>query len=244
MVDNVGSGGQDAARPWRVIIAAAAVGVAAVTLGLSQFMAGLYLGPHDDTLRDIAAGRPVSAAILKRTQDGREAALSWVRQGSVLSDLSVLRFAALAQAPAFSAERRTIAADAVALQRRALALAPADGFGWVRLLQGLAVAAAPVGEVTPILRMAVARAANESTLVRARVNVALLYWRGLDGDLRAGIGADIRRAALWSPDALARLARARFLEDEVGRMLLGDPRALARYNAARAWLAAREKRKR
>lgn len=112
------------------------------------------------------------------------------------------------------------------------------------MLQGLAFAAAPVSEVAPVLSMAIDRAANESSLVRRRVNVALLYWGGLDESLRKRMGAEIRRAALWSPDALAQAARARFLEDEVGRRLLGDPIALARYNAARAWLTAREKKKR
>lgn len=220
-------------RTWRVSLAAAVLGLAGIAFGVPQFMAGVHLGPQDDTLRDIAAERAVPAAILRRTVDGREAAFGWLGHGAILSDLAVLRLAAAAEAPAFSADRRRLASEGVAFQRRALALAPADGFGWTRLLQGLAVAAAPVNEVRPILPAAINRATNESSLVRRRVNVALLYWQGFDERTRIRMGAEIRRAALWSPDELARAARARLLEDEVARRLIGHPIALARYNAAR-----------
>ncbi len=231
-------------RAWRVSLAAAMLGLAGIAFGVPQFMAGVHLGPQDDTLREIAAERVVPAAILRRTADGREAAFGWLEHGAILSDLAVLRLAAAAQAPVFSADRRRLASEGIAFQRRALTLAPADGFGWTRLLQGLAIAAAPVDTVKPILSTAIDRAANESSLVRRRLNVALLYWGGLDERSRDRMGPEIRRAALWSPDELARAARARLLEEEVARRLVGDPVALARYNAARAWMTAREQKNR
>lgn len=234
MSEHSGSSGGGDRRRWRVVAAATAVGALGLLLGVPQFMAGLYLGPHDDTLRDIAAGRPVPDAVRARTAESREAALRWVASGGALSDLAVLRLTQVASTPVLSPARRGIVADAIALQRRALALSPADAYGWTRLVQARAIAAAPVRVIEPELRMAVARAPNASHLLDMRLNIALLYWRGLDEASRADTAGEVRRAALWSPELLARLARRRDLDAEIVRMLEGYPLRAARFAYARA----------
>lgn len=221
-------------RPWLIATMLVAMGLLAVWLGIPRFVAGIEAGPQDDTLRELAGDAPVSAHLIERTMQGREEALRWLPSGSYYSDLATLQMASAAALPPLDAERRRLIADAIRLQGEALTLAPADAYGWGRLLQALAVAARPVNEVEGVLDMALRRAPNEPGLVLPRLRVALLYWGALGPDMRERLAGQIRLAALWMPSALLDLARARFAEDLVASALAPDPRLLARFNYVRA----------
>lgn len=221
------------ARSWRLLLSLIAVGVVTLTLGMPRMMAGIDSGPHDDTLRDVALGRPVPAALLKRAAEGREAALAWVPSGRLLSDLATLRLNAVIGTGLFSPERRRLVADAVALQTEGLRLSPADAYGWTRLLQGLAAAATPVNEIERILNAALARGPNEPSLILVQIQVGMLYWGGLSEPTRARLGDRMILAAQWRPSDLVRIARTRLMEADVVKRLSGNPLALARYTYAR-----------
>ncbi len=214
---------------WRVVALAAMLGVLAIGLGFPRLVVGLLAGPQDETLHELAAGKVVSAAILKRTAESREAALRWIQDGTFYSDLAVLRLSEIAGTRILSPQRRRLVDDGIALQVRALTLAPADAYGWTRLLQGLALGAAPVAQVERLLNMAIRRAPAEPGVIMARLHVALLYWRGLSTPMRAKVDKQIRFAALWMPTDLARLARARFAVPQVASALADDPRLAARF---------------
>lgn len=220
----------------QAIAAGAAIGLVALWLGTSQFMAGFYLGPLDDTLRDLAVDRKVSESLLKKTAAGREAAFAWYRSGSVLSDLAVLKMSAVAGTRVPSPERRRLVEAAIDLQARALTLSPADPYAWVRLAQAQALAAVPAAQVEKTLVMGLKYAPNEPGLVLARLRVGLLYWRGLGTAARDLLSRQMIVAARWMPGELVRLARARLLENDVAARLGADPVALARFNYVRARL--------
>lgn len=224
-------------RRWRVVAFAFAVGLVAVLLGVPQFMAGLRHDPYNEVLFDLARGRPVSPTLLKRTAESREAAFAWLPSGQFLSELATLRLSALGSVPVFSPERRGLAADALSLQTNALALAPGDGFGWTRLLQAMAVTAAPVADIERVLGFAIDRAPRHTDLVLTRIRIATIYWQGLSEKTRALMTPQFVQAATLAPTTLARIAKARLLEDAVAARLAGDPVALARFNFARARLA-------
>lgn len=231
--DDPAKRGEGPRRRWRVVASAAAVGLVAVSLGAPQFMAGLELNPYDSVLHDLALERPVPAALIKRTVESREAALRWRPDGGTFGELATLRLIELSETRVFSPERRRLAADAVALQAEALALVPGDGFGWTRYLQALAVSAAPAGEIERVLDFAITRAPTDPALVLMRLRVATLYWNGLSEKLRNRLSGQFVLAALWSPTTLARIGRARQMDDVVAAQLAVNPIALARFNYAR-----------
>lgn len=214
---------------WSVVALLAALGILAISLGLPRLVAGILAGPQNETLRELAAGTAVPATILERTLRSREKALGWLQSGRFYSDLAILRLVAVGHTRVLSPERRHLASEAIALQARALTLAPADAYGWTRLLQGLAVNAASVAQVERILDVALRRAPYEPGLVMVRLRVAMLYWRGLSKGMRTRLARQIRLAALWLPTALAQLARARFLVPEVAEALVANPRLAARF---------------
>lgn len=217
------------AARWRVVILAATLGILAIGLGFPRLVVGVLVGPQDETLRELAAGKDVPAAILRHTAESREAALRWIQDGAYYSDLAVLRLYGVGATRILSPERRRLVDDGVALQVRALALSPADGYGWTRLLQALALGAAPAAQVEPVLDMAIRRAPAEPSVVMMRLHVAFLYWRGLSAKMRAEVDRQIRLAALWMPTDLARLAKARFRVADVAATLASDPRLAARF---------------
>lgn len=228
--------GESPKRRWRVVASAAVVGFAAVMLGVPQFMAGLALNPYDSVMRDLALDRPVRADLAGRTAESRSAALRWLSDGTTLGELATLRLIELSGTRVFSPARRLLAEEAVALQAQALALAPGDGFGWTRYLQALAVSAAPAGDIERVLDFAMTRAPTDPALVLTRIRVATLYWRGLSEKLRNRMSAQFVLAALWSPTTLARIGRARQMEDVIAAQLSANPVALARFNYARSRL--------
>ncbi len=226
------------ARPARWLVAGtlAVLGVLALALGIPRLMAGIAAGPQDRTLRELAAGKPIPAPLLARTAESRERATRWVPSGRYHSDIATIRMSAIAGTRPLSPERRALVNEAVAVQRKALARAPADAYGWNRLLQASAVGARPAGEIERIMDMAIRRAPAEPGVVMARLQVALLYWQGLSPGMRARLRDQFHLAALWMPSDLVRLARARFAEATVAEMLMSEPHLLARFNYARARL--------
>ncbi|MFM2130136.1 MAG: hypothetical protein RL477_1682 [Pseudomonadota bacterium] len=218
---------------WRLACSAAIVGLVSLLLGLPQLVAGFHLNPYDSVLTELAQGKPVPPSLIERTAASREASLGWLRGGTQMSELATLRVTTLATLPVFSPERRRLAAEAVDFQAGALALAPGDGYGWTRYLQTLAISAAPVADVEKVLDEAISRARTDPALVLVRLRVAALYWRGLSAAMRERLAGQIILAATWSPTALARIARARQLDDVFAAILATNPIALARYNYVR-----------
>lgn len=219
-------------RCWRTVVTLTLVGFLGLAIGVPQFMAGFHLGPQDDTMRALAAGRKVMPEILKSTEGSRNAALGWVARGRPLGDLAVLRLTSAIGMPVFSPERRRLVADGISFQISALTLGPADGYGWTRLAQAQAQAARTAPEIEKTLGMALDRAPNIPGVVLARLAVSLLYWRGLSPALRRRLVSQMRLAALWFPTDLARLARARLRESAVRDALANDPRLAGRFEYA------------
>jgi hypothetical protein len=210
------------------------VGLVALFTGVPRMMAGLYSNPYDDVFGDIARDRPVTPDLLSLAETSRHSAIPWTENSALYADLAVLRLAAASRAPVFSAQRRRLAGDAHEFQQKALALAPGDGFGWVRLLQTMAVTAAPVADVERVLDVSLERASSHPTLVLTRIAIVGLYWRGLSPAMKDRMGRQFILAARWSPTSLFRIARARQIEDAVAGYVASDPITLARYNYVRA----------
>ncbi len=220
-------------RSLVMVVAILFVGAVALFSGVPQLMSGLYSNPYDDVFSDIARDRPVAPELLSLAETSRLSAISWAESGALYADLAVLRLAAASRAPVFSVQRRQLAGEAHDFQQMALARAPGDGFGWVRLLQTMAVTAAPVADVERVLDVSLARASSHPTLVLTRIALVGLYWRGLSPAMKDRMGRQFILAARWSPTALVRIARARQIEDAVAGYVAADPIALARYTYAR-----------
>lgn len=211
-----------------IAMLAAALGVVLMVMGYPRLIAGVVLGPQDQTIRDIAQEERVPGELLRRTAATREKALGWVESARALSDLGLL-YRVLAQRAGDEESRKRLILRADAAQDRALGLGPRAAYGWMRLASGRARLGSRGAQVLRPLDLAMRLAPAEPDLIVPRLDLAFVFWRELPPDLRARFVAQVRLAARWMPTALARSARRRFAQPVVIEALATEPRLLARF---------------
>lgn len=217
-------------RPKRTVFILLAVGFVLVGMGLPRFMAGVALGPQDQTLRDIADGKPVARSLVIDTVSSRETALGWLDTAGIHADLGLLYMVQAAEAAdrRAAAGRADLLGAAVVHQRRALELAPRRAFVWARLAQSRNAIGQSAG-MAAILERALSLAPYEGALLIPRIDVALAHWGSLPPALKSRFREQIRLAARWRPTGLAGIVRARFAQNRIVEMLADDPRLMRRF---------------
>ncbi|MFN4090601.1 MAG: hypothetical protein ACK4QW_16370 [Alphaproteobacteria bacterium] len=159
---------------FRRVVAAgliAAAGAALVGMAVPRLMAGAALVPGDPILRRILERKAVSDAELDRLAESRRAALAWHGHGRTGTDLGLALLEAAGRKRILHADRdvdpaRRVLADA-------LARAPANPHGWLRLAALEHLANGPGPMVARHLEISIVTGPAERELLFPRLHLAL-----------------------------------------------------------------------
>jgi hypothetical protein len=206
-------------RAGQLAVAALAVGL--LGLALPQLAVALVQLPGDPVVFALRRGAPVSDDALAVLAETREATLRWWPDATAGRELAV------------AALRLGERARAEAASRGALARAPVEPNGWLRLAWLAWTGGAPPGRTAALLRASVATGPYEPALTALRARIALDLWPSLPLDARLALAGQIRHLWRDQPDALVGLATTRLAAIRIAEAL-GDREAIAAFVARRA----------
>jgi len=206
------------------------VAIPLITMAAPRLVAGVFTGPFDETVRQLARGEQVSKADLRIARASRLSALGWYELSRFESDLGILNYT-LARGEERGTELHQKLIDgAIAADLRSIELAPTAAYSWLRLAQAHVERDGAAADIAPFLRMSYAMARYDPRIVLTRLDIALLFWNDLPDDLKRDADDQIRLAMKWFPRDLVRYTRARNRLSEVRAALSVDPPARARFN--------------
>jgi len=208
-----------------------AIGGLLTWVAIPRFFAGLYTAAHASTLERLSAGQDVSPSSLAMAAQGQKAALVWLASGDLWTSLGAIRLAQAKASKRGSTEWADYLDACILAERSGLALEPAQPYAWTQLTHALLLKNGPSAEIVPYLRMAIETGPFEPKLVLTRVGIALAEWDFLEGEDKALVDEQIKRAAQYYPDRLARVAKRSYGLRKVRGVLENDPLLLKAFTA-------------
>jgi predicted Zn-dependent protease len=154
----------------------------------------------------------------------RERALHWRSLSVIYDDLAM---GALARAKRNGLPREELQA-AKDWQQQALALSPADPYGWARLAF-LDLLTGDRDDAARALAHSIETGPHEPRLLVSRIGTAMLLGDRLDPAFRAQLPATIREAWAHNPEALAQAAREGHYTAQVEAALADQPEELTKF---------------
>ena len=185
---------------------ALAVGAAILAVAVPRLGAAVWLTLRDPVVAAIQSGAPVSTAELRGLVASRELALEWVDHGRAHAEMAAALTSLAAREAPGSAAARELLERAVAALAAALARAPADPRGWLRLAVLENALDGPTVRAARALQLSVQTGRHDTPeFLALRLGLALRHWPLFEPAERRRMEEQIR--ALWreAPGTLVRL---------------------------------------
>jgi hypothetical protein len=203
MVPSIAKGSTSNASPSAFLFQGL-LAVVLLALAVPSLVASLLSLPGDWAQQDLAA-----EGALTRLYLARERVQAFRPTASVLSDTAYAVSEMAQRVGLATPNGKKLVKEAIVWQRRALAAAPSDGFGWARLvyllLQEGGKASAEAPEALALERET---AAFEPQLLPRRLISTLTLYDRLDAETKAGVPALMRDAWRLYPDDVDATAKA------------------------------------
>jgi hypothetical protein len=155
------------------------VSVLLISLGTPRVVASVLTAPAFGALRAAHAGRPTAADQLEIATTYLQQAIAWEQSGQLNGDLGFLLLLQAAQRQPDDPARLELARRSAAAIEKALALAPANPHGWLRLAYAETILHGPPPEVAAILAQALKIAPFLGELAPSRIELVLQNWQHL-----------------------------------------------------------------
>lgn len=194
-------------RPRVVLPAVVGLFVAAIILYLAipRTIAAFILYPETATLRQIQNGNPVDAYGMGGLARSRRAAMAWVDDGRIRTDLALAELL-MAEAKGNGSQRDpALVAAAITAASEGLARAPLNPQAWARLAYARYLRNGPTRGVATDLRMSIFTGPYEPRLVFSRLALSLRDWQNFAKEDRDLLLGQVRFAWDVSPDKLIRV---------------------------------------
>ncbi|MFN0044548.1 MAG: hypothetical protein ACKVSF_15205 [Alphaproteobacteria bacterium] len=192
------------------VLIAAVGGIALVWLSVPRLAAQIHSAPHDQILRDLQTARPdapVSGEAVRDALKGKLAALAWLDDPRIRTDLGALELLGASTFGYDTPTGRTLIDRAIESHVRGLSRDPAQPYAWTRLAIARLARDGMSPELNALLKMAIATAPREPQLVLERIDLALTVWQTLDNGARAMVYGQIVIAAEYYERRLAQIAK-------------------------------------
>ena len=186
-------------------------------LAVPPLGAHLIMLPGDGTRDALLAENPVDDETLDRFMHQRRRALGWQSSNAAYDDL------------AMAALRRATLDPAIEAQKEALALSPADPYGWGRLAYLFMLTEGPSDEAARALTHSIETGPYEPHLMASRASSALLLEDQLDPEMKAHIPSLLRAAWQADPQALVWAAEEGRYTESVETALAEQPEELDKF---------------
>jgi hypothetical protein len=212
-------------RPRTVPLLLAALAVLILALAIPSLMARLIMLPGDAAREALLQGAAVSDEALQNFLRTRRAALQWRATNDIYDDLAM---ATLAEAKRNGLPRDEVRA-ALDWQQQALALSPADPYGWARLAFLYLLTEGPSDNAAHALAHSIEAGPHEPRLLISRVSTAIMLGDRLDPGLRRQLPAMLREAWADDPLALIHAAHEGRYTDQAEAALADEPEEVAKF---------------
>lgn len=208
---------------WKAWIA-----ILLIMFGVPSLFARLVMLGGDESRLDLLGGATLSSEALARVEESRRRAAAWFPENTLLNDLALV---ALNKAGRTDNEQATaFLREAEMWERRALAVSPADPFGWYRLSYLFYAAdGGPTDRAVAAWRQSMATGPYEYALIFPRLEMAVALGDRLGEGDQAYVQGLIRAAWKDHPDRLAKLAMDGTYLTKVEEALANDADDLAAF---------------
>jgi len=206
-------------------------GIFLIVAAAPRFWSAVQRLPANGVIQTLGDGGPVAPADLRLADRALASSVALNGRARDLNDLARIRQHRAMAAKLDSLQGRDLLTSSRALQRRALAAAPANAFGWLRLahteilLGGLGKPAAAA------LLQSIATSPFYYPLLWRQLDFAFLLWPVLEPKQRRRIEPQIVAAAAISVGLLAKLAVRRHANGAVRAALAKNGSALSAFDA-------------
>ncbi|MFQ5958215.1 MAG: hypothetical protein ACE5LF_02490 [Alphaproteobacteria bacterium] len=214
------------------VLAALAAGLALLVLAGPRAAAGLAALPARPVIAELRSGAAVAPRFVAVALDSESAALEWIDDGRAWADLGLLHWAR-GQSGGFSGDHGRAALErAIAIDRRGLALSPAQAYVWTRLAHAELLRRGPAPRLGPLLELAIVAAPFDRRLTFPRLELCFTVWRQLDPAVHDIVARQVRFAARLRPERLAALAKRRYATGIVREALAETAELRGAFDAA------------
>lgn len=214
------------------VAAVLAAGLVLVAMAGPRTAAGLAGLPARPVIAELRSGAAVAPRFVAVAVDSEKAALDWIDSGRGWAELGLLHWIRSRSGGLSGDDGRAALERTIALDRRGLALSPAQAYVWTRLAHAELLGRGPAPRLGPLLELAIASAPFDRRLVFPRLELCFTVWRQLDAAARESVARQVRFAARLSPQRLAALAKRRHATGLVRDALAETPDLRGAFGAA------------
>lgn len=208
-----------------------AIGCALVWFSLPRLFSSLYVSNYGKVLEELSAGRDVNPPYLALTAKAYTVALQWLADGGLWVKLGEIRLAQAKAAGFKTPKGMKYLGESIEAQKAGLALRPSQPYAWTQLAHATMLKEGAGPALAPLLKMAITTGPYEPKLVLTRVELGLVAWPFLNGETKNLVSGQIRLAARYYPDRLARATKQRHGLRIVHRALLGHANLMRRFTS-------------
>ena len=212
-----------------VFLVLAGLACAVFLIAAPSLMARVVMLPGDAVRGALLANNAVPDTDLQKWAATRRRALHWRAMAEVLDDLALASLTQAGREKADSKEAKDQWRDAIQWQRRALARAPSDTFGWARLAYMITQTEGLTDEAAATLTHSFDTGPYEPALALIRLNMAVLMLDKLDPDVNTSLSFMIRAAWNDDPRGLVRSASENHFISLAEKALADDPEKLENF---------------
>jgi len=220
-------------KPHIVLPAVVVLLVAAVILYLAipRTIAAFILYPETAMLRQIQKGYPVDAFGMGGLVRSRRAAMAWVDDGRIRTDLALAELL-MAEAKGDGSRRDpALVAAAIVAASEGLARAPLNPHAWARLAYARYLRDGLTRGVATDLKMSIFTGPHEPRLVFSRLALSLRDWRNFSRTDRDLLLRQVRFAWDVSPSNLIKVSKETGAIGIVLIALARDPENIKKFSA-------------
>lgn len=200
-----------------------------ITFAAPSLTARLIELPGNDAREKMIKGASLSPEELTEIYETRRRTAEWYPLSASLNDLAMVLIEKARTAGAEDAVK--LLAEAEYWQRKALALSPADPFGWFRLAYLIYRAEGPSARVAEAWRQSMINGPFEPRLIQARLEMGLQLGKLVPQEAESYVPRLIREMADEDMQALADLAKRGHYISIVESALMTAPAFLADFRS-------------
>lgn len=222
-----------------VVLAILVLGVALLVLSVPRTAAHSKLAPGKAVLSDLAHGKSVSPARLRRAIAGHKKALGWLDVADGWIEMGAFSLALARRTDLTRSARQDWLDQSKSALSTGLSLAPSRPFAWSQLAQAYQMADPAASAIDPLLRLSMAIGAREPRLLTQRVRIGYAARAALSKTTSDRLAADVRLWALHETTGLADWGRRNYALPWIRQALQGNEILHARFLSSYLRLPAR-----
>lgn len=212
-----------------VILAVLVLGIALLVLAVPRTAAHSKMAPGKAVLSDLARGKSVSPARIRRAITGHKDALSWLEMADGWIDIGAFTLALARRTDLTVSARQELLSQSKAALSAGLSLAPSRPFAWSQLAQVHQIVDLTDSAVDPLLRLSMETGAKEPRLLTQRVRIGYAARAVLSKATSDRLAADVRLWARHETAGLADWGRRAFALPWIRQALGSDETLHARF---------------